>query len=487
MAKLSLSWAINRKKRIRVGTALAVLLLLFFGVSMMASRNPKGTKAASTISASRSILASNLTYDDTELTISGASTVVTIYGQHTFKSLTITNGARLTHEALASSDIEADGSTLLVSGSIKKVDLIVEGAVVFDSGGSINVDGNGYPGAYYTWCDGNNAGHTLVAKQSGTEYYGFGPGGGLSFPANYNYTWAGGGGFGGAGALPAHDYNVIVSLGSGSYNYLINKYGSGGGAADHAGSDDHTCFNGGNGGGSISIKADTIRFNDSASSISANGTKGALFNGQQENNYVHSGGGSGGSIVLSANSIIYNTSIMTSLPNVNNLGGSYLGNTGQINVSGFDINGIYQINATGGDYGNERYLNNLRGGGGGGWIVINKSLNQPVTIKKTLVPVNRNNASPANTSFNPYALQRGDRIRVNFEVTNLILGALTMTDEMLQVKYSNPAAYCEYVSSTSVPGGATYIAPDRTLVWDYTVADADLTAGQTFSYECIVQ
>jgi hypothetical protein len=90
-------------------------------------------------------------------------------------------------------------------------------------------------------------------------------------------------------------------------------------------------------------------------------------------------------------------------------------------------------------------------GGGGGRIAIYIVNPQPVTIKKTLESVERLGAGDngdgdgnPNDNFNPYALQKGDKINVVLEITNAIPGALTIEDEMLMVPYSNPKAYCKY-------------------------------------------
>jgi hypothetical protein len=99
-----------------------------------------------------------------------------------------------------------------------------------------------------------------------------------------------------------------------------------------------------------------------------------------------------------------------------------------------------------------------------------------------LEPVSRSGVTPA-TNFNPYALQKGDQIKVRIYIgTNS--GGLTIKDEMLRTKYLTPNYYCRPVTGTFSPstptGDGTESSP---YVWTGTGLPSTTTE---ISYNCEV-
>jgi len=282
----------------------------------------------------------------------------------------------------------------------------------------------------------------------------------------------------------------------------VVEFGSGGGAA-YVGA----LLNGAPGGGRIILNvAGKIYIKDNTSVIQSNGM-GCSISGA-----MACGSGSGGSIYINTGGILYNP-ISTSLYTLMSVGGF---GVGTITVNGFtESNAFYNIFANGGSGGN---------GGGGGRIKIEKSVSQAVSIKKTLAPMARSGAPLANTCsplppseatncFNPYALQKGDKIKVILDVSNLVPGKLHLEDEMLKVPYSAiDTAYCTYVDATLdtwKPGDADPFnhtpmkdTPDAALVlynpdglgiipklsWDRTIPTSNpAETERLFGYDCVVQ
>ncbi|MEI6040255.1 MAG: hypothetical protein WCP93_02800 [Candidatus Berkelbacteria bacterium] len=134
---------INKKIKIFLTKVVVFCLLFMTGFFI----NPvKVSAATSSITVSKTILSTDLSYDNTDLTISGTGVVVTISGHHKFNSLTIQNNATLTHAALVAADFDTNGNLLAGVTSQKVVDLTIVGNLKLVNGGKINVDGKGYPG-----------------------------------------------------------------------------------------------------------------------------------------------------------------------------------------------------------------------------------------------------------------------------------------------------------------------------------------------------
>ncbi|HRZ13836.1 MAG TPA: hypothetical protein P5567_15440, partial [Kiritimatiellia bacterium] len=85
-----------------------------------------------TITSSTNISAENFQYDNKRITISGAGATVSMAGEHAFLSVTLTNGARLTHPACTTSQTYS-------------LDLTIDGTLAVSSNSSIDVSGQGYP------------------------------------------------------------------------------------------------------------------------------------------------------------------------------------------------------------------------------------------------------------------------------------------------------------------------------------------------------
>lgn len=503
MAKISISKVLAKRKWTKIGTAFAVLVLGFFIVQLLVIKNPWGAKAATTISSSISIGASTNTYDNQDIIITGSGTVVTIAGQHHFKSLIIQNSAKLTHAALVPvTDFDISTSALTASGQNKKINITVDGDVTLASGGSIDADGKGYPGGWWQWnsttrngCNGDTEGDLYgkngITSRSDTALgtnYGFGPGGGISYQ-NYDGRSGGGGGFGGAGKL-----GTSAATGSASYSYNSFQHGSGGGAASHdGGGADTSCADGGNGGGVIILNASSIKFMDITSKISANGTGGYMF--QDDGNAVGSGGGSGGLINITTSSFNYSSSISWNVADYS--AGINPGSIGQISVTGFDNNALFNLYVIGGDRSSSNRPND-GSGGGGGWIVVQKTAVTPeVTIKKTLIPYKRTGApttgcqanypgEPIANCFNPYALQSGDVIKVVMDIGNPP-SAYNLVDEYLHVPSSSYKCSAKYLidNPADLDGHAPYnnsvTAADGIISWSLSTA-----SGTNFWYYCKV-
>jgi len=122
---------------------------------------------------------------------------------------------------------------------------------------------------------------------------------------------------------------------------------------------------------------------------------------------------------------------------------------GSVHVDGATSN-LYNLRVDGGRGG--WWEGNYYAGGGAGGRIFIGIIDQKATVKKTITPVTRL-GTPGNETFNPYALQKGDRIAVHLLFSNLIPGNLHVEEEMLTVPYANPAIYCNL---TPLAGGGGY-------------------------------
>lgn len=487
MAKLSLSWALNRKKRIRMVTGVAIFLLLFFGISMMISNNPRGTRAASYgggnyLINGQSICRANIvgsnwacTTGFTTTTISATEDVIfdgggvankyqfVTRGNPHFKNLTIQNYAVVTHEALVQlyNDFNvASPYDLTSNGQAKKVDLLIDEDLTLISGGSINVNGKGYPGG--------------VA--AGGNGYGLGASIGLVSSTNPT-TGAGYGGNGGGASVTNGGLSYPTSYNSDVFQDSQFYHGSGSGGSSISFATPVSVV-GAKGGGRVHLKiGNGLYIKDAVSNILANGEDGTrAFDGGICG--AGSGGASGGTIWIES-SLISTTGTSYSVA------GGASSVPGAVGFASIDASFIlHNINATGG-LGAEGCNGSLRYGGGGGRLVAKRIIDQPITIKKTLEPIARGSI----TFFNPYALQKGDIIQINLEVSNLIPGNLHIEDEVLKVPY-NDNVYCKYQENSLINLDTMNIfSPDNIKLpdivsWDYTIG-SEVT--RKFRYECVVQ
>lgn len=273
----------NIRKSTHLLTALFfTLVLVIFGLSVNKYSRSQAASSECTIGVGENSIPDGCTNQD--VVIDG-NTTVTTSGTRNFKSLKITNNGVLTHDPILVTDM-SDQTNLKPTSAYKRVDLVIEGDLTLESGGSINVDGKGYPGG---------------ENKSGRD--GYGPGRGKGFyeeAASDREPAAGGGGFGGKGGMGLGRQSFERAAGGPVNPVPFNsdspdlQFGSGGGSATLS---DGTGTAGGAGGGRIYLMINGNLSVDgvSGSTISANGTFAFC-----DNNTVSrrscSGGGSGGMI-----------------------------------------------------------------------------------------------------------------------------------------------------------------------------------------------
>jgi hypothetical protein len=348
-------------------TVFVLLLVITLGLVVSKYRFQAAGTCPSIISTSGSIGSIPAECEGRDVVISGSSTVVdagavTILGdsKRYFKSLTIQNGATLTHLPLSYlfSDIATDRWTIQGQGIYKKVDIETSGDITLESGGNINVDSAGYPGGEIG----------LPDRQDG-----FGPAGSSGVVVPYNQGATGGGGNSGSGGKGYYSSGGIwVGTGGiGDSTTIINESsflpGSGAGSIKTPGGG-RTCSIGG---GRVHLKARHASNISQDSFISADG-----MNGNPILTNMSCGGGGGGTVWLEAP--IYSSfssveahangsKVPTSLTS-----GNYYSGQVPTNGDGFVINPMttkFNISADGGN-GAFNALNSIGGPGGGGKIYI---------------------------------------------------------------------------------------------------------------------
>ncbi|MCP4317785.1 MAG: hypothetical protein GY789_17630, partial [Hyphomicrobiales bacterium] len=184
--------------------------------------------------------------DDRDIIVDGAT--LTVNGAHTFKNLTLTNNATLTHSDTTTTDEY-------------RLDVTVTNTLTIETGSGIDVTGKGYLGASSGGNSGNY-GRTIGNTTTGGS------------------NTISGGSYGGLGGKYS-SYAVNAVYGS---IYNPDELGSGGGSAGGV-------YRGGNGGGLARIVTNDIALNGR---ISANGGDGSS---------GRSGGGSGGGILISTGTL----------------------------------------------------------------------------------------------------------------------------------------------------------------------------------------
>ena len=243
-------------------------------------------------------LCDSISVEGYDITVTGTGTILTLASFNTFNSLTITNGAQVTHDAIVATDVTSGSSVLTSVGEVKKVHLQITGALTMDGGGKIDTSGKGYPGG--------TAIHTA----------GYGDGGGdqaqiASSTVAISYG-ASGGGFGGAGGDGKTDQSLAQKISNGGlaysnyYDPFIFRAGSGSGYASQIPTNFPYQKVGVSGGGRIYIRAATINIINGT--ILANGTDGVTATTScttgVKNRAAFGAGGAGGTIWLVADTIL---------------------------------------------------------------------------------------------------------------------------------------------------------------------------------------
>ena len=372
---------------------------------------------------------SGITWDNTNLIIDNAT--VTIFGAHTFESLTVRNNGLLTHAPLtAGSDYIYPSYQLIAGAADKKIDINVKNTIKLESGGEISADATGYEG-----------GNPLDAPQDADDCNalddcknGHGPSGGGNGSSHDDNTGGGGGSYGGKGgsgyvlhSFSRDTYGAFASFTDYQNTPLELLYGSGGGGARrHAYSGNNRI--GGQGGGRIFITAGDLIFDsDSRSRISANGENGEHIS---SDDLVAGGGGSGGSIVIRLTKYSGQTVFTTNAVVTGGTGcgiytctsaadGSFIGRG--VNVNNTDA--ISHVAAKGGSG------DTWAGGGGGGRIYI-EAIQTQVSILKSIT---RGDGLPL------YSFKPNDVVAVILQVSNLTVGqAVDIKDEIFTDGINNP-------------------------------------------------
>lgn len=438
-----------------------------------------------------------------------------------FASLSLENHSVLKHTAVSVLDVSdaVNGSLVGVNtgaGRWKKVDIettgnfSLSGQIVDRSGtvttpaSEVNVDGKGYPGGDIAKCWTAPPSPMLPHNLKG---YGPGYGSGSS-NSGTNDNWGGGASYGGVGVRGAGSGTVY-----GDKDISVFDFGSGGGGATVNGCAYRQA--GAPGGGRIRIVATgTFTIGDHAK-ISANGGMASGINYNDSNAF--GGAGSGGSIIIKYGSTTSNLVPAMKVYYANNPNNmDTVGTVQTVNVSS-SLNGsaapderaevlyndpvkkwFVNISTDGGGPGlgggvTDGVVGNNTNPGGGGRIYIEKIQAPTVTMTKWLEAVNRNDASPANTGFNPYALQIGDIIRVHIKM-GAYSGPATLIDDFLNVLGTTKK--CVY----PVPGAATgtYTATPApktplsttSISWDLnsaTYANGGTDGAKEANYYCKVQ
>lgn len=379
-----------------------------------------------------------------------------------FKSLSVINGATLTHSEVSVSDLSGDVINSTGSGRWKKVDIEVTGDIRLESGGKIDVSGKGYPGGSITTSPQCPAEDNLNGVTDG-----YGPGFGKKFHkrTDVDPPYAGAGGFGGDGGD-----GTIAGSGGGTYDNTFD-FGSGGGAAYairtgnlFGSGEDWGCSTGGNGGGRIRLIVNGELYLDASSGIYANGNP--ITDGDRilEGQSVNGGAGSGGQIILSAGKYNFAVNNTTADVAAKGFGGGADGIVRFINFSGRAVN----ISASGGEM--------TSGGGGGGRITITQT-GFGSLLKKTIESVTRDGSQITN---NYYDLQMGDTVTVKIDFSQMAdnhdSGAtFTLTDQWLQYSEGGANYYCEPLSA----GGTN---SDKSTYWTgVSVSDGSK------SYDCKIK
>ena len=431
---------------------------------------------------------------------------ITCDSKRKFKSLVMKNGVILTH---AQAPAKETSVTLETTGTDRwiKVDIELTGNLELRAGSRIDVDGKGYPGGVYAHPNGYGpkGGYGIVEPNGGNIGANGGWHKGSGGRGWCNDTDAGEcpnptGGAEADGLIPANSYSTDFPF----------DFGSAGGHANQlAGGSKMPGADGGAGGGRIRIHAGGNLIIKPTSRISADGITGGNLITEGENERQLAGAGAGGSVFLSANEYFTRVSDPTAgIFGISAVGGEVrdlltgvfykegstvpgpltwsnikhsVGSDGILtNDSSLMITDVY---ARGG-YSNYFKNRQVVGAGGGGGEVRILDLSTKFNLYKYLEAFSRGGAGSA---FNPYALQVGDQIVVNIEVTNLTVGqTFTVEDKALRV--TSGTGSCVPIEFTQMRevGGSFVIEG----TWAVTGVTWNATANTTiekFKYNCEVE
>ncbi|MFA5158205.1 MAG: hypothetical protein WC451_03435 [Patescibacteria group bacterium] len=424
-------------------------------------------------------------YENSNLTIDGST--VSLWGPHHFKNLTIKNNAVVTHQILISvNDYDDTTWALSANGQRKIVDLTIDDELIFQTGGTINVDGKGYAGA--------GEDDQRLTPDCGDKNipfhcgYGDGFGGGGNNDSYDEWTRGAGGSYGGKGGEGVHYNGGYAGWAKAPYGNLTSDIttaqpGSGGGAALRHRHNSRSP--GAAGGGRIHIVTGTISTDGTTSNyISA---KGASVSTADCSWWAMCGGsGSGGSIYIRLTSYGSESNFDVSVAGGrSDVVATMAGAPGVATVRGFNNSEGKQlkVNADGGAGGYDDADRYSGCGGGGGRVLIEVKVNY--SIKKVLEPLERGGVKydPAdqNTNFDPYSLRLNDKILVNLYAVRLDSSTIIKDSILREANTYLGNIYCEPIPA-SISDGGTYDATSGTVTWP---AVSDST--HTFTYQCKVR
>ncbi len=384
-----------------------------------------------------SIPADETRYDDDDIIIDRST--LRIYGRHRFKNMTIKNAGILTTSEIAP-NISYNPTTfeLTDEGKDQKVDFELSGILRFETGGKIDVSGQGYRGGDPHQGDGSYGDCGLpIPSRCGQ---GDGPGAGQNAERwDSNPVIGGGGGYGGIGGL---GYGNVIdrnpATGGPFYGDLTSSlstlwHGSGGGSARMTGLGYY--YRGAAGGGAAKITASDIQTDGfGGNGIFANGSRPSA----SECYYnpvlplavtmACGGAGSGGSVYLRLTNYSGSAGVNADAGTGVTTRPESKGQDGALVLKGLNYNAInpkISLSARGGDGGSNESAaasNDYRySSGGGGRILV--EVIPYYTMKKWLEPVERSSNALVR-DFNPYALRVGDKIKVGIRVSNLTVGTV---------------------------------------------------------------
>jgi len=399
-----------------------------------------------------------------------------------FKKLILSNGAVLTHQGLSIGDMYEDVTALggVTNGSLadntkgearwRKVDLKITGTLQLNGGAQVNANEKGYP-------------QNTPANDPYGGDRGYGPGGGIDISSDNNSNQRGGGaGYGNYG-YRGIEGNTARGISYGTVTVLPFEWGSAGGFAERR-DGGHEGL-GGTGGGRIKLEVNKLDISN-GTSITANGG-----NGGAGDKIQNGGGGSGGSIVIVTNEYTGNVPVIHAENRLYDRSGYDINLNGSVNVATFVSSSgssyyTYQplISAFGGYSGviptvTDTSMNS--GLASGGRIYIQQTGAAKVSIKKTLYPIKRGGV--VDTSFNPYALQVGDIIKVQLDLGSFS-GTVSVRDDYLYAPSSGATLGVRCKNDTT-SGSPTYGGKDQASTY---MSWTGISSGNTpLVYYCKVQ
>jgi len=365
-----------------------------------------------------------------------------------FSSLTISNKAILTHQAVSIPEMSnSTGNSLanavIGTGRWHKVDITTAGNINFSGGGKIDVSSKGYPGGTSTHLPG----------------YGIGGGGGQQINEGDSGIGSGGGGHGGVGGRGESD-GGLTATGGISYESESSPvdFGSGGGWANNSGDGS---INGAPGGGRVKLAINSLIIGTgctaSTCGVFANGGDGGISDGS------YAGAGSGGSIWIEAEGSV------AGIGQVNGGTGKENGSKGTfVSANVLISSNEFYLTANGGNASNAGTRRG--GGGGGGRIYLLKQIEQinAVSIKKTLRARFRDGSGEAiqcpdvpnsdnKNCFNPYAIRYKDTIEVQIDIANLNLEKPVLIEDEFLNLHNASGTKCS-------PVDGHYVGPTQPIV-----------------------